>query len=111
MATKCARESVPETSESVEPIACTLGAGEQNTRLAAWRDLRRQGLLGEKREGLVLTTVWAGAGVPERLRGLVEAEKQCCAFLDFELEEVGDAVLLRTVFPAGAEALLVSCIE
>ncbi len=55
-----------------------------------------------------MTTVWAGAGVPERLEGLVEAEKQCCAFLDFEVEELDDVVRVRTVFPEGAEELIVS---
>ncbi len=101
-------QPVQATPGRVEPIACTLRAGEQKTRLAEWRELRRDGLISETREGRILTTVWAGDGVPERLKALVEAEKQCCAFLDFEVEELGDVVCVRTVFPEGAEALLVS---
>jgi len=107
MATR-ANQSLPAPTTAVEPIACTLGAGDEKTRRGEWRELRREGLISETREALVLTTVWTGDGVPERLKALVEAEKQCCPFLDFELEELADTVRLRTVFPEGAEMMLAS---
>ena len=49
--------------------------------------------------------MWARhAGVGERLRALVEAERQCCSFLGFELEEQAHAYVLRTTFPEGMTA-------
>jgi len=97
----------PAADAPARPIACTLGAGDQKTRLAEWRELRREGLLREHRDSLVLTTDWHRRGdVAARLEALVEAEKQCCAFLHFEVEKRGNLVRLRTVFPEGAESLL-----
>ncbi len=92
---------------AAEPLICTLGAGNQQTRLGQWRELKHDGLISESRNGLVLTTVWQRRGdVPGRLSALVEAERQCCAFLSFEIEELDQIIRVRTVFPAGAEALL-----
>jgi hypothetical protein len=99
-------------SETVAPVACSLDAGGKKTRFDEWRELKRVGLVGESREGRVLTTVWtAEAGIPARLEMLIEAERQCCAFLDFEVEELDDVIRVRTVFPEGAESLLVSFTE
>lgn len=99
--------SHPATAAAAEPVACTLGAGDQETRVAKWRELRREGLIREGRDGLVLTTDWRrDDDIADRLHALIEAEKRCCAFLDFEVEELGDLVRVRTVFPEGAESLL-----
>lgn len=90
-----------------KPVACTLAADDQKTRLEGWRELRRDGLVTEIRAGRVLTTFWRRSGdIPNRLETLIEAEKQCCSFLEFELEEAADVVRVRTVFPEGAEGLL-----
>jgi len=97
----------PGADARIEPVACRLGAGDQETRLGQWRQLRREGLIREHRDGLALTTDWRRRGdVAARLNALVEAEKQCCGFLNFEVEELGDIVRVRTVFPEGAESLL-----
>ena len=90
-----------------EPIACTLGATDQDARIEEWRQLRRDALLGETREGSVSTTLWkSSAGVLERLGALVAAERRCCSFFDFNLEQEESVIRLRTTYPPGAEAVL-----
>ena len=90
-----------------EPIACTLGATDQDARIEEWRQLRCDALLGETREGSVSTTLWkSSAGVLERLGALVAAERRCCSFFDFNLEQEESVIRLRTTYPPGAEAVL-----
>ena len=89
------------------PIACTLEPSDQNARIEEWRELRRDALIEETRDGAVSTTLWERrAGVLERLEQLVEAERDCCSFLDFHLEQEDSIVRLQTTFPPGGEAVL-----
>lgn len=90
-----------------QPIACTLTPGDQKTRLQQWRELRRDGLIRESREGLVWTTLWrADDDIRSRLDKLIEGENECCPFLTFEVEDGDDVVRLRTLFPPSAERML-----
>jgi len=90
-----------------EPIACTLEPSDQNARVEEWRELRRDALIRETRDATVSTTLWKPrAGVVERLEQLVEAERACCSFLEFELEEEDSVIRLETTFPPGGEAVL-----
>jgi hypothetical protein len=41
-----------------------------------------------------------------RIDEIVEAESRCCAFLDFRVEEAGDATLLTISAPGGGEPAL-----
>ncbi|MGI8478317.1 MAG: hypothetical protein ACR2M2_00400 [Gaiellaceae bacterium] len=93
------------TEETSVAASCSLGATAFKSRFEDWQTLRRDALLDETEAGRVLITMWARhAGVGERLRALVEAERQCCSFLGFELEEQAHAYVLRTTFPEGMTA-------
>lgn len=90
-----------------EPVACTLAPSDQRARVEAWRELRRDALIDETRDGTVSTTRWERrAGVVERLERLIEAERRCCSFLAFHLEQDESVIRLETTFPPGAEAVL-----
>ena len=90
-----------------EPIACTLEPSDQNARIEEWRALRRNALIEETRDNTVSTTLWRRhVGVLERLGQLIEAERACCSFLAFELEEEDSVIRLETTFPPGADAVL-----
>ena len=83
------------------PIACTLDAAGLKARLASIRELARDALLGFEREGLVLSLRYeAAAG--ERVRRMVEGERDCCAFLRFDVEEEGDVITVTVVAPEAA---------
>lgn len=85
------------------PPACTLSAADSRTRQADWTQLL-------ERAAVTLTPVEGGtrialaplAGVRAELDRLVAAERECCPFLDFEVEETGG--VLAVTIPAQADA-------
>ena len=87
------------------PIACTLSPSDYRIRLAEIAALSRDALRHVERRGLTLDLRYApeaAAGV----RRLVDQERRCCAFLQFELHEGADEVrLLVTAPPAAADAV------
>lgn len=87
------------------PIACTLSATDYRSRLAEIAALSREALRGVERRGLTLDLRYAPEAA-DRVRRLVEQERRCCAFLDFELHEGADEIrLLVTAPPAAADAV------
>jgi len=87
------------------PITCTLSATDYRGRLAAIADLSREALRHVERRGLTLDLRYAPEAAA-RVRQLVEQERRCCAFLQFELHETADEVrLVVTAPPAAAEAV------
>ena len=58
--------------------------------------------IGEHRTETTLTTIWGrDEGVQDEVGRLVEAERECCAFLSVELTIGDDSVTLVTAFPEG----------
>ena len=84
------------------PIACTLDGPDRATRGRQWAALRERASLGEHRTETTLTTIWRrDAGVQAEVERLVAAERECCAFLSFELTVGDESVTLVTAFPEG----------
>jgi hypothetical protein len=84
--------------------ACSLDARQKGDRAEAWRRLRRDALLHVRDDGVVVTSTWRrSAEVRRRLDALIEAESACCSFVDFELDERADALVLRATARADAE--------
>jgi hypothetical protein len=79
-------------------IACTLGADDLKARLDRIAELGRQHLLSQRQDGLALRLLYAGEAGPA-LRDIVALERECCAFLKFELTERGKAVELTITAP------------
>lgn len=82
-------------------IACTLGPAEFQQRLAHIRELTRRALRERSRDGLRLTLSY-DPGAAADVRALIEMERACCSFLDFELDEQVDHLLLTITAPAAA---------
>jgi hypothetical protein len=88
------------------PIACSLGAGDLEMRLAEIQAIGSDALLGhESVEGIQRLRFRADAGVRVRLESIVAAEAACCPFLDLGLECDGDELILSIAAPADAESL------
>jgi hypothetical protein len=87
------------------PIACTLSATDYRARLAEIAALSREALRQVERRGLTLDLRYAPEAAA-RVRQLVEQERTCCAFLQFDLEESAHEVrLLVTAPPAAADVV------
>jgi hypothetical protein len=84
------------------PIACTLNAGEGAARVEQWRLLGRRAQLGAEFSEGTLAVTYRESALAE-LTELVRAERSCCAFLDWSLEESGGNAVLLIRGGEGAE--------
>ena len=82
-------------------IACTLAPGEVKDRLASIAALNKDALRTYVRRDLVLELRYAPEA-RERVLEMVRNERTCCAFLAFELDEVGNEIRLTITAPERA---------
>lgn len=89
------------------PIACTLSAADLKDREGAWKKLMGSGLVKRDRVpgGIRLS---AAPGAAAALIQLVDLERECCAWINFEVSEGSVATL--TAEGAG-EAVLAGMFE
>ncbi|MBW8891641.1 MAG: hypothetical protein JF617_05575 [Burkholderiales bacterium] len=87
------------------PIACTLSAVDMGPRLARIQALTRGHLRTHELTGAGLRLTYAPEAAEEVAR-IVELERECCAFLDFETHRQADHVELVITAPGqgGADA-------
>jgi hypothetical protein len=93
------------TRPALPPIACTLAPGDYRTRLAWLAALARDALRGFRWRDLVLELRYAPEAV-ERVREMVRKERECCAFLAFDLEETEREIRLTIRAPEEARGAL-----
>jgi hypothetical protein len=95
------------------PVACTLTADELRDRSAAWNKLMTSGLVGRERVAGGIR-LHAGPEASSALMELVERERECCAWIRFDVqgdsvtmtaEAAGEAVL-ATMFNDGPDAVI-----
>ncbi|MGV1955512.1 hypothetical protein ACQZ5G_01330 [Agrobacterium sp. 22-214-1] len=98
---QCDCGSCPTDEKSDTPIACTLDAGDFKARTEQFEALASRHLRHVSREPLSIELTYATEALPE-LRDLVGKEKECCAFLNFDLREDRDGVRLQVTAPEAA---------
>ena len=87
------------------PIVCSLDAGELERRLATIGEVGAKSLVDRQEDsGRHLLRFRPDPGVRERLEGIIDAESQCCAFLDLSLQEDGDHLILSVAAPEAGQA-------
>ena len=89
------------TIVEAEPIACTLAPGAFNDRLAWIAALNQDALRSHERRDLVLELGYSPEA-RERVHEMLLNEQACCAFLAFELHEVGNEIRLTITAPETA---------
>lgn len=91
-------------------FSCTLESAEAvDARLAEWRALASEANLKELTdEGARLE--WPRPIDVSRIQDLASAEKDCCSFLGFELQESPDSVTLEIRAPEDGRAVISSLI-
>jgi hypothetical protein len=86
------------------PLACSLSGADQALRLTEMASLSERVAGVEHTDGRRATLRFrADAETRTRLREIVEAERECCAFLDLSLSDRGPELRLSIVGPEGAE--------
>jgi hypothetical protein len=69
------------------PVACTLDAADGGRRNEEWRRLDADyGLERELRDGRLVVRYVDHPDAVRRLTELVEAERRCCAFVDWSID-------------------------
>ena len=91
---------MPDTDE-IAPIACTLDTASFKERLDWIADLNRRALQASHRDDLKLTLSYDPSAIDDVQR-MVAGERTCCAFLDFDVVERADAVIVLITAPEGA---------
>jgi hypothetical protein len=82
------------------PVACTLAPEALRERLDSIGRLTHRSLLRHRLEGQTLRLAYAKEAGDE-VRRIVDAERECCAFLRFTIEQAADAVILSIEAPDG----------
>lgn len=94
-------------SPETEPIACSLSPNELRDRSEGWQSLSDRALLDVSQEaGRVTATYRAEKGIADRLTELIEAEKECCPFLNFEMTNREEIVSVAVTYPPDTEDLI-----
>lgn len=97
------------SSERALPLACTLGPSDGPARLRRWHALLSTSGVDLHHEPGSAVATFADRGVLEELDALVHAERACCGFVSWSVEDSGDAVRLRVAgSPDGVRAVLAS---
>ena len=90
----------------IQDLACTLEGPELMQRVQDWRALATRAT-GRSFEGnTVIATYPRDAELIAELRRLIEAEKDCCSFMQFSVEEISEAVTVRLRVPEEMKHLL-----
>jgi|SRR5215207_7736503 len=94
------------------PITCSLSADELPVRLAEMTAVGDEALDSADVSGTrAVLRFRTGRDIRERLAAIVAAEAQCCAFLDMELGDDDEAIVLIVDAPAGAEPVVEELVE
>jgi hypothetical protein len=87
------------------PIACTLTPGAMTDRVDWLRRLGAASLIdGERHDGKL--DLRFDAAAEDEVRAWVAAERECCAFLSFDLRSSAGELRLGVDAPADAEPVL-----
>jgi hypothetical protein len=97
----------PANSPEAEPIACALSPDELRDRSEEWQSLNDRALLDVSQEaGRLIASYRAEKGIAARLAELIEAEKECCPFLHFEMTHQEEIVSVVLTYPPEAAGLI-----
>lgn len=85
--------SHPDEHRSELPIACTLGPGDAAATMGRWQQLAASAQESVHRDGhRVIVRYRAEPAIREELHLLAQAERECCAFAEWNLTELDDHV-------------------
>jgi hypothetical protein len=94
------------------PIACSLGPADLGNRLAEIERIGADSLLSQRREGSThVLSFRADAHLRQRLEAILAAERECCPFLELDLEQEGPQLVLTIAAPARAAAIAAALAE
>jgi hypothetical protein len=89
-----------------KPIACSLGASDLRQRLDEIAEVGAASLIGrDTDDGKHTLRFRSDPTTHRRLEEIVVAEAECCSFLDLELAEQGDELVLTLAAPENGQPI------
>ena len=85
---------------------CSLDEMALAERLAQWRELAAEAVPVEITPGRSVSDHRNSPDVRQRLSALIDAERDCCSFLDFTVQERGDHLRVELRYPPEFEPML-----
>ncbi len=92
--------------ECKNPGGCSLDGGEFVERVQAWRDVSTRAIAREMHTDRIRSIYPSEPALLARLRQLIAAEGECCAFLKFKVSEGPSETVVELAFPPEAAALI-----
>jgi hypothetical protein len=86
--------------KAAPPLACTLEFSEMGPRLSRLRRLAETSLASHERRGNVLHLVYRTKASGE-VKAIVALERDCCRFLDFDVQEGPSGLAVTITAPSG----------
>jgi hypothetical protein len=87
------------------PVVCSLNAGDLEQRLAAIGEVGAKSLVDRQEDGgRHLLRFRSDPETQASLEEIIEAERQCCAFLDLSLAKESDHLVLSVAAPEAGQA-------
>jgi hypothetical protein len=80
-------------------LACTLEGPDLVDRIEAWREIAARATTRRVEDGRVVAVYPKDPQIHVRLRELIDAEAECCAFLRFDVDETPDAIVTELRLP------------
>jgi hypothetical protein len=99
------------TVSDPERASCSLSPNELSERGGAWRSLMAQALHRRVEPGRVLGTYPNRPEIAQSLAQLVEGEKDCCPFLEFDIRESDSTIEVELRYPPEFAATLASVLD
>jgi hypothetical protein len=99
------------TVSDPEQATCSLSLNALSDRQGAWRSLMAQALDRRVEPGRVLSTYPNRPEIVRSLAQLVEAEKDCCPFLEFEIRECDSTIGVELRYPPELASTLASVLD
>jgi hypothetical protein len=85
--------------ETSQPLTCSLARPDLVDRIEAWRDVVARATTRRVEGDRVLAVYPKDAQLLGRLRDLIAAEAECCAFLRFDVHERPDSIVTELRLP------------
>jgi hypothetical protein len=99
------------TMSDPERASCSLSPNALSERGGAWRSLMAQALHRRVEPGRVLGTYPNRPEIAQSLAQLVEAEKDCCPFLEFDIRESDSTIEVELRYPPEFAATLAPVLD
>jgi hypothetical protein len=80
-------------------LMCSLEGDQLARRVRAWQEVASRATARHVKDDRVTATYPNDAQLLVELRELIDAEAECCPFLDFRIEERPDRILTELRFP------------